>query len=230
MNWFTKYGEGPVHLGRFELAEWQEFMHYLYLPVRMVGPDSPAGTDRRPQFRYPERLAFLAPMVEAAWRDSWSQGHPASYVYLTVRRGFASPDNPLNRPGWHCDGFGTDDVNYVWWDTHSTRFALQDFDEVNPGHVESMCDFEAQIRPECVVSYEDRGLYRLSPYVVHATPEIPAPGCLRSFVKISCSKHRYNLEGNSHNYLFEYDWPMHPRSAARNDPIYGEADFVPEAP
>lgn len=31
---------------------------------------------------------------------------------------------------------------------------------------------------------------------------------------------RYNLAGNSHNYLFDYKWDMHPRAKTRNDPAY----------
>jgi hypothetical protein len=49
---------------------------------------------------------------------------------------------------------------------------------------------------------------------------------MRRFVKVSLSSHRYNLIGNSHNHLLDYDWQMFPRDAARNDPAAYMADFV----
>lgn len=51
---------------------------------------------------------------------------------------------------------------------------------------------------------------------------------MRQYVKISLSDHRYNLENNSHNYLFDYDWPMFGREATRNDPQQAQRDYVDE--
>lgn len=67
-------------------------------------------------------------------------------------------------------------------------------------------------------------LYALTPSAVHATPIIGNPGCMRQYVKVSLSNERYNLENNSHNYLFDYDWPLHSRDAVRNDPHKAQAD------
>src|SRR5690242_17006219 len=111
------YGIEPVSLDAYWLGDWTEFMHYQYLPVRMPGTS----------LRIPERLAFLRKLLGDVVEDAAAVGKDDPYVYVTVRRGFATPDNPLNRPGWHCDGFGTDDINYVWWDRWGTRFAVQDF-------------------------------------------------------------------------------------------------------
>lgn len=206
------YGQPAIGLRRFELAGWEELMHYLYLPVQM-----PATV-----VLLPERLEFLRPLVDLAVADARHSGD--FYVYLTARRGFATPDNPLNRPGWHCDGFGTDDRNYIWWDRWSTRFAEQHFSGISEDHEVSLRQFEDQVDDRRVRTLPDRWLYRLTPQVVHATPIVEAPG-MRSFVKVSVSYHRYNLVGNSHNYLFDYDWPMWQRGAARNDPARAQADF-----
>lgn len=42
---------------------------------------------------------------------------------------------------------------------------------------------------------------------------------VRSFVKISVSRHRYNLVGNSVNHLLGLNWPMAERMPERNHPI-----------
>ena len=34
----------------------------------------------------------------------------------------------------------------------------------------------------------------------------------RTFIKITVSKNQFRLKGNAHNYLFDYDWEMIPRT------------------
>jgi hypothetical protein len=197
-------------------------MHYLYLPVVM--PDVS-------EFRLPDRLAFLGDLLtmavnrefEAAGTD-WSE----LYVYVTARRGWASPGNPLNRPGWHTDGFGTNDINYIWTDRYPTRFAEQAFNGISTDHVRSAEQFEEQVKPDRIRTYDDGTLFRLDSTVVHATPIIPAPGGNRSFLKISFSPDKYNLLGNSHNHLFDYSWKMWDRAVVRNDPAYAGGDAGPQ--
>lgn len=218
-----KYGQLPVSIGRYPVPEWEVFMHYLYLPIRL-----PYGDDWRDStITLPPDLEMFYYLIADAWSDAAMHGHDDSYIYVTARRGFATPDNPLNRPGWHCDGFGTDDLNYVWFDRWSTRFAVGDFHDIEDNHITSMQQFEEQSVSEDVLIIErpERHLYRLNPYVVHTTPLVPAPGGMRSFLKISFSHHRYNLIGNSHNYGLHYNWKMFPRDIARNDPARSMADF-----
>jgi hypothetical protein len=208
------YGQPPISLGNFTVDDWDEYMHYLYLPVRM-----PGGGD----IRLPERLGFASRFITEAIKD-YGPSAEDKYVYLTTRRGWASPGNPLNRPGWHADGFGGEDVNYVWADAYPTMFALQTFDNISADHQDSMAAFADQINPACVVTYPDNEYLRIDPYVVHHVPNIPAPGGNRSFLKVSISADRYDLKGNSHNYLFDYSWRMYDRSEVRNDPARKNTD------
>jgi hypothetical protein len=196
-------------------------MHYLYLPVVMPGHRG---------VRLPERLQFLRPIVDLVCaQEDIAVSLPDYYVYVTARRGWASPDNPLNRPGWHSDGFGTNDVNYIWADRFPTRFAIQEFVDISDNHVDSLRQFEEQSDEDSVVVYPDCSLLRLDPEVIHATPVVPPPGGERSFFKISVSSERYNLAGNSHNYLFDYEWRMWSRSEIRNDPNYAGGDAGPQS-
>jgi hypothetical protein len=215
------YGAAPVEVGQFNPA-WTEFMHYLYMPVRMRLSDP---YDGNAGIRLEVRLGMFYPMVMAALADARKQGFTNPYVYLTARRGVATPENPLNRPGWHCDGFGTDDLNYIWYDRFPTRFAQGEFHDISDSHIDSLEQFEQQSRGLYHYTYPNCRLLRLNRYVVHNTPLVEATA-VRSFLKISISNHRYNLVGNSHNYLFDYDWPMFDRSLIRNDPARAGLDYV----
>lgn len=214
------YGKLPVFIDNFPGADLKEVMYYLYLPVRMAGSRD---------VRLPVNIAHLLPMLTRVYNYAAKYlVKQYAYAYVSARKGFASPDNPLNRPGWHADGFGTEDVNFVWWSGAGTRFAHQAFDSISPDHLESMKQFEEQVRAENVVTYPEHGLYMIDPSVVHATPIIQPPGEMRQYIKISLSDHRYNLENNSHNYLFDYNWPMFGRDATRNDPNTAQQDYVDE--
>ncbi|MBZ5864318.1 hypothetical protein LAG72_24625, partial [Escherichia coli] len=52
------------------------------------------------------------------WQDS--------FVYLSVKILHVTPDAPGNRPGWHSDGFLTNDLNYIWADRNPTEFFIND--------------------------------------------------------------------------------------------------------
>lgn len=226
-----RYGEPPHAVAEF-VPSWDEFMHYLYLPILMPETETCSTCDGEAQmgFRIPERLAFAREAVDLACIDYCMMlggDLNDTYVYLTARRGYATPDNPINRPGWHCDGFGTDDMNYVWCDRWPTEVAVQNFGEISPDHIVSVAEFKSRIHPPSVREINPFTLYRFTPFVVHAAPyaSVPSRGGMRSFLKISFSKHRYNLVGNSHNYLFDYEWKMYDRELIRNDPHYAGGDY-----
>lgn len=205
----TTFGTAPLPIMTFD-PDWAEFMHYMYLPVVMVGQSG---------IRLPPNLSFMMELVEALCaREGVDTANPDRYVYLTMRRGWATPGNPLNRPGWHTDGFGSSDVNYIWTDRWPTVFAVQDFGDVSPDHVLSMKQFEDRADPACFKTYPLKTVLRLDASMVHCTPEILAPGGERGFFKVSFSEGKYALRGNAHNYLFDYAWEEAPRKEVRNDP------------
>lgn len=217
-----QYGNAPEEMGLWDL-KFEEYMHYMYLPIFI--PESS-------RIRIPDNLSFAREMILAAIEEEWDNGdNPTTHVYVTARRGYATPGNPLNRPGWHSDGFGTDDVNYVWTDRFPTLFAIGDFGNVSTDHKVSGEQFAHVANNSTRVkhrTYRDRELLRLDPSVIHTAPPIPAPGGERSFFKISFSNSRYNLKGNAHNHLLNYDWPMYDRQVARNDPARAESDTKEE--
>lgn len=219
-----KYGNAPELHGIWDL-EFEQYMHYMYLPIAV--PEDP-----RFDFAIPPELEFARELIDCAhYTEVVDHKNVWQYVYVTARRGFATPGNPLNRPGWHSDGFGTPDINYVWTDRYPTEFAIGDFGTISEDHIKSTEQFthRATWWPTVRIrTYEDKTLMRLDPSVIHTAPPIPAPGGERSFFKVSFSNTRYNLKGNAHNYMLNYDWPMYDRAAVRNDPSRAQDDTVEE--
>jgi hypothetical protein len=232
-----QYGEAPAVVGDLNLDDaWTEFMHYLYLPVRIPRYDGGRG-----DFVFPANVAFLEDITRRVVTDAVNvqRGLQDPYVYITARRGFAAPGSPLNRPGWHCDDFGGDDLNYIWTDRFPTRFLLADMPLlISDDDAKSMADMEYQancaktnmaggsmvgfetnvFHNQRIVDGPVNAVVRLTPHVIHDTPIIPAPGGMRSFFKISVSNNRFDLLGNSHNHELDYDWPMTGRDPVRNQP------------
>lgn len=204
-----QYGRPPVAVSPFA-PTWHELMHWLYLPVRMLEVGRAV--------LLPENVQFARPAIESALHDAQEVlGYDPAYTYLTARRGWSGPGNPINRPGWHSDGFGTSDLNYVWTDRCATQLACHDFGEISDDHEISLHQFEERARTTGVV---DTGwLYRFDPSIIHRmNPDANGEGGMRSFLKVSFSQDRYDLLGNSHNHRFDYDWSMHLRDNVRNDP------------
>lgn len=203
-----KYGSKPVEVERISVR-CQELMYYQYLPVKMAGTN---------ELKYEERLKCFDELIDMCTMDFLhrygARNWVSSYVYLTAKRRYVGPNNHMNRPGYHCDGFMTEDINYIWSDVLPTVFNRGPF-EVDQDHERSLAQFEAQALVMGEFSYAPNTLLRLDQYCVHRTAEVTRTQ-LRTFFKLSFSKERYNLEGNSHNYLFNYDWPMVPRKENRN--------------
>lgn len=213
------YGKPPIFLDDFKF-DLQEVMYYLYLPIFMRGHHGRNG-----ELRVPPNLEVCMPLINCCFLYcNTVLMKKYDYMYISARKGWATKDNPLNRPGWHADGFGTDDVNMVWWTGPGTRFALQPFEGIEADHCRSLEQFDEQVRPECIHTYPEKKLFVIHPDVVHATPIIEVP-CMRQYVKISLSNNRYNLENNSHNYLFDYEWELHSRDVVRNDTARAQLDY-----
>lgn len=201
----NKYGQEPIVIGPVFLDP-KEMCFVQYLPIAMANSD---------RVEIPDNLSWTRPLVNMVLK----QGVPDEcYLYLTVKHLYVTPNNMGNRPGWHSDGFGTDDINYVWCDKYPTEFCVQEFklsDECDT----SLEEMEEQAKVENVKTYGENTLLCLDKYNIHRTPVVGEG--YRTFVKVSVSKDLYNLKGNAHNYLFDYDWEMLVRSDTRNHPSKG---------
>lgn len=210
------YGKLPEMLGCCHLRPFEEVMYYLYLPLKLAGmPVIPA---------IEPRLRPIGPLLLAIYNDLGREKWVENNIYVTAKRMFCGAGSTPNRPGWHADGFGTEDLNYIWYDSVPTIFNISRFNITEGDHVKSLQEFDAQARPENNVVLPVRHLLRLDPYVVHRVADTPEEQIMRTFIKISVSKERYNLKDNSRNPDLPTNWKYYDRATVRNDPTSAQKD------
>lgn len=212
--------EKPKVIGTFTFDNTEtEVMNYLYFPIFMAGKSSKSFVSLEPRLeKYRKMIQFAIDKEE----------YPFKYIYLSAKTMYVGPGITGNRPGWHCDGFGTEDITYVWADQSPTLFSHGEFNDISTDHNESLKQFEEIAEKNEIYSFPVNSLIRLTPRVVHHTPKIWEPG-LRSFVKISFSDLKYNLKGNTKNYMLDTsDWKLYDRKEIRNDPVYSNTDHGPQ--
>lgn len=206
-----------------------EMMCYLYQPIKVPGTYAWANY-LEPRLKPFYDMILMAENHETIRGGDCKQALRTldeSYYYLTVKNLFVTKDNVANRPGWHTDGFGGDDVNYTWCDKFPTIFSRSKFTDIDPDHAVSMHQFDMQAKPNDDYELPEKMLTRLDPFVVHRTPKVVREG-MRTFFKLSISKHPYNLKGNSKNPLLpDLNWKEYDRSGVRNDPVYHGKDYYP---
>jgi hypothetical protein len=203
----------PKDLGLIDLDP-SEMMFWMYLPI------SPAQNH---EHRLPDNLRTFDPIVRAV-RDDCPSAFFLRYVYLTVKTLWVEGSYIGNRPGWHIDGYGTNDVNYIWADRAPTEFMnvfpmfdLSDDCDLSMAQMAVMGEtmFDHLFGP---FRFPDKHLLRLDNKVIHRSPVAFEPG-MRTFVKVSLSHDRYNLKGNSVNHQIpSTHWPLIERGTTRNHP------------
>jgi hypothetical protein len=206
----TLYGKLPDDLGEIDISP-TEMCFWMYTPISLPG-----------QARYvlPDNLKQFAPIVSHAKWARVGQFEDA-YVYLTAKTLWVEGSYIGNRPGWHSDGFGTDDINYIWCDRAPTEFVKTETplsDDCDLSMRQMAAIGKAHEIAGRIFTYPDKHLLRLDQRVIHRSPAA-FPAGMRTFVKVSLSADRYDLIGNSRNHsLPGSDWPLVPRRLERNHP------------
>jgi len=206
-----KYGDLPRLVDTVKV-NCHEMMSYQYMPIKMAGQyNSVIYEDRIYCFHNLINLATLD-FLDKFGEDELKE----HYIYITAKHGYVSPIRSFNRKGYHSDGFMTDDINYIWCDRFPTVFNNTAFNLTLDDNT-SIKEMEDQSIANNEFSYPVNSLLCLDQYNIHRVADIDGCG-MRTFVKVSFSKDRYNLIGNSRNYLIDYDWVMKPRKESRNIP------------
>lgn len=204
-------GAAPIDLGLIDLSP-VEMMAWLYCPIKL---------SKRERVTLPANLKQFSRIVDAVQLDCDLYRWFDSYVYLTAKTLGVTPEAPGNRPGWHADGYGSTDLNYVWSDCNPTLFWVPQHLLAYPSnHKFSMEQMSSDVAamPEYQRTYPDKHLLRMDETVIHNVAPCPKAG-FRTFVKVSVSDHRYLLAGNSVNHELAADWRYEPRGVERNDPL-----------
>lgn len=205
-----KYGDLPKVLGK-HIVNCQEMMFYQYLPIKLTGVHTLFCEDR---------LNPFTEIIGAACCDFVGEfglnKFIDSYVYVSAKNIFQAAGCPYNRPGYHSDGFMTDDINYVWSNSNPTIFNSTDFN-LSQDDIKSLDEMKDQALIEKDTTYDDNCLIRLNQFNIHKVNDNQKEG-IRTFIKVSISKDKYDLSGNSINYQLPYKWDMIPRKNERNIP------------
>lgn len=219
-----KYGFPPADLGLIDLNP-VEMMFWMYCPIKDKNSHTVELPDNLQQYQPIINHVYRDVKMDEFWNNEFVNRWYKSYVYITAKTLWVSGDYIGNRPGWHSDGFGTNDINYIWCDRAPTEFLITK----DPFTLSTDCDISMremeyisrreQEKGNDPVVYEDKHLLKLTPAVIHRSPVNFAAG-MRSFVKISISSNFYNLEGNSINHQFDFNlkFEMQPRQEQRNHP------------
>lgn len=148
------------------------------------------------------------------------------YAYITIDQKVVEPHRTQRRPGFHGDAFLTPenadlsrDVlvenTYLVADGLPTEFKEGPFDisDVYPDDVACLARFDERAADMPTVTMPSYAVVRITPYEIHSPAvhngEDPL---LRTFLKITFSRERFNREGNATNPLLCYDsWFWVPR-------------------
>ena len=204
------YGELPVSIGIYEVGQ-TEMMFTQYLPIKLSGSVEVVYDARFLPYKHLIDIALFSYLREYGYGK-----YREVYVYLTAKNMYQSDSNKFNREGYHSDGFLTDDVNYIWSDCHPTVFNNSLYN-LSLDDKLSLSEMSLQSDPLKEIVYENNSLLRLNQYCIHKVGN-KYNARMRNFLKISISADKYDLEGNSHNYLLDYNWKMKKRKLERNIP------------
>lgn len=201
-----RYGQLPEDCGLINV-DLTEMMFWLYCPIKVKHDEDVI---------MPRNLGVCLPFVREVLEREKTVN---KYVYLTAKVMHVGGRNVGNRPGWHADGFGTSDINYVWSDCNPTIFwQAEEQVTLSTDHDRSMREMEHITREQGRhVTYPDKHLLKMDSSVIHKPQDDVEPG-VRAFVKISISNKQYLQVGNSRNYELEYPSNSVYRTPNRNCP------------
>lgn len=207
----VKYGNLPEIVGRIDLPT-DEMMFWLYCPVSVPGDSN----------NYiPVNLIQYSDILGIVEEDLGEDVYKSKYIYLTVKTTHINKGEYPNRPGWHSDGFMTNDINYVWVSGIPTEYVSFDGRLVSfpTDHEQSMLNMEGVCPFGDTCKYPSGLLLKLDESVLHRPTEADNSG-MRTFIKVSVSDHKYEHIGNSVNHMLtDVINPFKVRNVTRNCPV-----------
>ncbi len=157
-----------------------------------------------------------------------------TYAYLCIDQKYVNPNESQRRPGFHADSFITNmthglnfehnkpvmDTVYLAYDCVPTLFPNCDFnfDNVDYNNNQVVLEhFDKKTTDKEIKVYPNYTILKMDSGCVHAVgindSNVIKP---RTFIKLTFSTQIFNREGNDHNYLIDYKWPLIPRTMDRN--------------
>lgn len=203
-------GKAPVLVKKDLFIECDEYMFVLNMPISF-----PISNE----IFLPDSLEFASTLIEEC-KKSEPLLFFQNFVYLTVKSLPVSGQNTGQRPGWHCDGFGTNDISFIWSNSNPTLFFSGEKFEISSDCLDSMFQMEqlANDHKELIHQSKPFELLKLDEKVCHK-PMDEMPQGERFFIKLVLSKKLFNLKGNAKNPLLKDVFllqPLKQRNPERN--------------
>lgn len=226
----------PVSLGILTATEQVAFKpgspRTLDLPIKFPGSN----------FRLPGEFAHLAPLIQRVANYEAAVNpdcYDEYYCYLTVDQGEVKPGKLQREAPCHVDGFQgarwrpkvRGNHTYTVSDKLPTVYYVQPF---MLEHLdEAVHDFFYEMNAQ-VADTNSAHAWRPEPgeltlmdcYTVHRGDEAETT-VFRTFIRISFEVRIFDRQGNAHNPLFAYNWPMVPRDIEGLNLVAFRADCDP---
>ena len=154
------------------------------------------------------------------------------YAYLTIDQRKVRPFTSQRRSDWHSDSVRNiktdntyDESIYICYDNLPTVFTDAKLDFNKLPTLKSNRILSDFINKSCTQSdhflHDNYSILHFDPYSLHRENiNNDSVNINRTYVKVTFSKDQYNIEGNCHNYYFNYEWDSFPRTLERNNQSY----------
>lgn len=208
----SKYPEKSIEL---KLTNDFEFCNHTYMCIKQKGMS---------EYQIPDNLQSVVDPILAGVHELSSHLYENDWLYncyLTIKHEFVNPGSIGNRPGWHIDGFLSDQYNFIWCDALPTEICQNNF-ELTLDHKISLQEMLIQSAGNNAfhLGLSSNVLYELNQHCVHRpTVNKTSKAILRTFIKVTFSKEDFNCIGNAWNYKLPHIKPHVSRSENRNHAV-----------
>lgn len=194
------------HLDTYSLN--RSYLRCLDMPLRLAGDNV---------YHIPEQWAGLTDLIYSIIKTE--QSHNANwkdyFTYLTVDSKYVNAGEQQRHGGLHVDGFQGERIdpktkitrNYVGTINGGTVFYNQKFNVVDPRKFNVFQGFDLQAEPTSQIVAEPDYIYFMNAYSVHESGYAARNG-LRTFIRVTFDLKEFDREGNTHNPMINYKWPM----------------------
>lgn len=192
-----------------------EFSNIVYMCIKQANNS---------EYHIPDNLEYIVNRVISSiyrssdylYQNDWKYN-----CYLTIKHSYVSPQSTDNRPGWHIDGFKSDQHNFIWFDSIQTEVCAGIFDLTND-HDISLEEMHIQSieNDKFIHTLTKNTLYEMDHNCVHRPSYNKTDkAILRTFIKITYSTEMFNCIGNAWNYKLPHIRYNKTRNEIRNHTV-----------
>lgn len=191
-----------------------EYCNHAFMCIKQEGSS---------EYSVPDNLQLLVTQMLSGIYDLSEYLYDNDYrynCYLSIKHEYVNPLSIGNRPGWHIDGFKSDQFNFIWFDSIPTEVCTGSFHLTNDHNIsleEMMVQSSGNDKFKHTLPVNT--LYEMNKECVHAPSYNTYNPILRTFIKITFSKEQFNCIGNAWNYKLPHIKMTSHRNIHRNHSV-----------